>query len=276
MYLQADHPLGVTLPAGDDIELPPCLRLMNYNVWYGKQQVLFDVDLEIADHAVTAIIGPSRGGKSTLLRCFNHFFDLAREVRVSGEIYFKQEDIRELDDLGRVELRRRLSIICQNSTPFANSVYENIAYGLRLQGIDNRAVLDDAVEKALKSVALWSEVKKHLYADALQLSPGRQQRLLLARAVALEPEVLLLDDLTLQGKALSPLQFEELIWNLKQQFTIVFITHDIHQAAQLSDCTVFVAGGRVIEYGSTRVLFVNPKQKQTEDYVSKRYNRRME
>jgi phosphate transport system ATP-binding protein len=240
------------------------------NLYYGEKQALFDVKMTIPKQRVTAFIGPSGCGKSTLLRTFNRMNDLVDGCRVEGEINLDGKNIyRKGEDVA--ELRRRVGMVFQKPNPFPKSIYENVVYGLRIQGINQKRILDEAVEWALKSAALWDEVKDRLHESALGLSGGQQQRLVIARTVAVQPEVLLLDEPCSALDPISTLKVEELIYELKTKYTIVIVTHNIQQAARVSDYTAFMYMGKLIEFGDTDTLFTNPDKKQTEDYITGRY-----
>ncbi|WP_420824460.1 phosphate ABC transporter ATP-binding protein PstB [Sulfurivermis fontis] len=247
-----------------------CLDVRNLNLYYGSDLALKNISLQIPAQRVTAFIGPSGCGKSTLLRCFNRMNDLIDICRIEGEIMLDGEDIyrRGIDV---AELRRKVGMVFQKPNPFPKSIYENVAYGLRLQGVNNRRILDEAVEKALMGAALWNEVKDRLDDNAMGLSGGQQQRLVIARAIAIEPEVLLLDEPASALDPISTLKIEELINELKSQYTIVIVTHNMQQAARVSDYTAFMYMGDLIEYNDTDTIFTNPSRKQTEDYITGRY-----
>ena len=240
------------------------------NLYYGDKQALFDVQMTIPKQRVTAFIGPSGCGKSTLLRTFNRMNDLVDGCRVEGEINLDGRNIyRKGEDVA--ELRRRVGMVFQKPNPFPKSIYENVVYGLRIQGINQKRVLDEAVEWSLKNAALWDEVKDRLHDSALGLSGGQQQRLIIARTVAVQPEVLLLDEPCSALDPISTLKVEELIYELKSKYTIVIVTHNMQQAARVSDYTAFMYMGKLIEFGDTDTLFTNPAKKQTEDYITGRY-----
>ncbi|GAC1373477.1 MAG: phosphate ABC transporter ATP-binding protein PstB [Aquirhabdus sp.] len=242
----------------------------NLNLFYGKKQALFDVNLVVPRKRVTAFIGPSGCGKSTLLRTFNRMNDLIEGCHIDGEIVLNNQNIFD-QSVDVTSLRRRVGMVFQKANPFPKSIYENVCYGLRLQGINKRSILDDAVENALKGAALWDEVKDRLNDSALGLSGGQQQRLVIARSIAIEPEVLLLDEPCSALDPISTLKVEELIHELKERFTILIVTHNMQQAARVSDYTAFMYLGKVIEHIDTNTLFTNPSQKQTEDYITGRY-----
>ena len=240
------------------------------NLYYGQKQALFDVQMKIPKQRVTAFIGPSGCGKSTLLRTFNRMNDLVDGCRVEGEVNIDGHNIyRRGEDVA--ELRRRVGMVFQKPNPFPKSIYENVVYGLRIQGIKSKRVLDEAAEWALKSAALWDEVKDRLHDSALGLSGGQQQRLVIARTVAVQPDVLLLDEPCSALDPISTLKVEELIYELKRQYTIVIVTHNMQQAARVSDYTAFMYMGKLVEFGDTDTLFTNPARKQTEDYITGRY-----
>ncbi|MCQ4348564.1 phosphate ABC transporter ATP-binding protein PstB [Pseudomonas stutzeri] len=249
---------------------PVALEVPGLNLYYGDKQALYDVRMNIPRNRVTAFIGPSGCGKSTLLRTFNRMNDLVDGCRVEGEIRLDGKDIYA-KGVDVAELRRRVGMVFQKPNPFPKSIYENVVYGLRLQGINQKRVLDETVEWALKSAALWDEVKDRLHDSALGLSGGQQQRLVIARTVAVQPEVLLLDEPCSALDPISTLKVEELINELKGQYTIVIVTHNMQQAARVSDYTAFMYMGKLIEFGDTDTLFTNPAKKQTEDYITGRY-----
>ncbi|MBD9501930.1 phosphate ABC transporter ATP-binding protein [Pseudomonas sp. PDM17] len=246
------------------------LEVPGLSLFYGEKQALFDVSMNIPKQRVTAFIGPSGCGKSTLLRCFNRMNDLVDGCNVKGEILLDSHNIFA-KNVDVAELRRRVGMVFQKPNPFPKSIYENVVYGLRIQGINKKRVLDEAVEWALKGAALWDEVKDRLHESALGLSGGQQQRLVIARTIAVEPEVLLLDEPCSALDPISTLKIEELIYELKSKFTIVIVTHNMQQAARVSDYTAFMYMGKLIEFGDTDTLFTNPAKKQTEDYITGRY-----
>ena len=247
-----------------------CISVSNFNFFYGDKQALNDITMDIPEKRVTAFIGPSGCGKSTLLRCFNRMNDLIDSVRIAGTIMMRGENINE-KKINVAELRRRVGIVFQKPNPFPKSIYENVAYGLRIQGIKSRRILDSVVEKSLRSAALWDEVADRLDDNALGLSGGQQQRLVIARAIAIEPEVILLDEPASALDPISTLKIEELIYELKSKYSIVIVTHNMQQAARVSDYTAYMYLGELIEYSDTNTLFTNPKMKMTEDYITGRY-----
>ena len=240
------------------------------SLFYGQKQALYDVNMSIPKQRVTAFIGPSGCGKSTLLRCFNRMNDLVDGCRIEGAINLDGQNIyRKGEDVA--ELRRRVGMVFQKPNPFPKSIYENVVYGLRIQGIKQRRVLDETVEWALKGAALWDEVKDRLHDSALGLSGGQQQRLVIARTIAVQPEVLLLDEPSSALDPISSLKIEELIYELKSKYTIIIVTHNMQQAARVSDYTAFMYMGKLVEFGDTDTLFTNPAKRQTEDYITGRY-----
>ncbi|MDQ7072461.1 MAG: phosphate ABC transporter ATP-binding protein PstB [Gammaproteobacteria bacterium] len=247
-----------------------CLEVKGFNLFYGNKQALFDINMKIAKNRVTAFIGPSGCGKSTLLRCFNRMNDLIDSVSINGEMLLDGTDLNA-PSVNVADLRRQVGMVFQKPNPFPKTIYENVAYGLRLQGVNDRATLDNVVEKSLKGAALWDEVKDRLNESAMGMSGGQQQRLVIARAIAIEPEVLLLDEPASALDPLSTLKIEELIHELKEKYTIVIVTHNMQQAARVSDYTAFMYLGEVVEFGATDALFTNPAKKQTEDYITGRY-----
>ncbi|MHB8821199.1 MAG: phosphate ABC transporter ATP-binding protein PstB [Pseudomonadaceae bacterium] len=249
---------------------PVAIEVPDLSLFYGQKQALFNVSMNIPRQRVTAFIGPSGCGKSTLLRCFNRMNDLVDGCRIEGAINLDGHNIyRKGEDVA--DLRRRVGMVFQKPNPFPKSIYENVVYGLRIQGIKQKRVLDETVEWALKGAALWDEVKDRLHESALGLSGGQQQRLVIARTIAVQPEVLLLDEPSSALDPISSLKVEELIYELKSKYTIVIVTHNMQQAARVSDYTAFMYMGKLIEYGDTDTLFTNPAKKQTEDYITGRY-----
>jgi phosphate transport system ATP-binding protein len=260
----------VARPSPEPAVTAPLIDIMNLSLFYGKGQALKDISLTVRETLVTAFIGPSGCGKSTLLRCLNRMNDLIDSVRIEGEVKIHGHNIyaREVDV---IELRKRVGMVFQRSNPFPKSIYENIAYGLRLHGIRARAQVDEIVEQSLRGAALWEEVKDRLHSSAMGLSGGQQQRLCIARAIAIRPEIILMDE---PASALDPIataKIEELILELKRDFTIVIVTHNMQQAARISDHTAFFYLGELIEYDTTAKIFTNPGKKQTEDYVTGRF-----
>ncbi|BDU76957.1 phosphate ABC transporter ATP-binding protein PstB [Mesoterricola sediminis] len=252
------------------LSAPPLVRIQDLNLFYGGKQALFDINLDVREHSVMALIGPSGCGKSTLLRCINRMNDLIGNVRIEGSVTVGEDDVYA-PGVDVISLRKRMGMVFQKSNPFPKSIYENVAYGLRIQGVKDRSVLDEAVERSLIASGLWNEVKDRLKDSALGLSGGQQQRLCIARALAVKPEVLLMDE---PCSALDPLatsRIEELIFELKRNFTIVIVTHNMQQAARVSDFTAFFWMGKLIETGLTEKVFTNPVARMTEDYISGRF-----
>lgn len=251
-------------------ESRPLIEVTKLSLYYGKARALQDISLRMRERVVTAFIGPSGCGKSTLLRCFNRMNDLIDGVRTEGSVQIGGQDIYA-PEVDVIELRKRVGMVFQKSNPFPKSVYDNVAYGLRLQGRRSRSELDAVVERSLRNAALWDEVKDRLHDSALGLSGGQQQRLCIARAIAVQPEIILMDE---PASALDPIataRIEELILELKKDFTIVIVTHNMQQAARMSDDTAFFYLGELIEFGPTKKIFTNPTQKRTEDYVTGRF-----
>ena len=247
------------------------IDIQNLDFYYGAKQALFDVNLKLDDKRVTAFIGPSGCGKSTLLRCLNRMNDLIDGTHIKrGSIKIRDVDIYG-KDVDAIELRKRVGMVFQKSNPFPKSIYENITYGLRIQGQTSKARLDEVVEKSLRGAALWDEVKDRLHESGLGLSGGQQQRLCIARTIAVEPEVILMDEPCSALDPIATAKVEELIHELKKQFTIIIVTHSMQQAARCSDKTAFFYMGKLIEYADTRTIFMNPSNPQTEAYVSGRF-----
>ena len=254
-----------TVPT-DDV----CIKVDNLKLSYGNSEALHGISLDVLRHKVSAFIGPSGCGKSTLLRCFNRMNDLVDNVTIDGKILIDGEDIYA-PEINVADLRRRVGMVFQKPNPFPKTIYENVAYGLRIQGVNGRRRLDEAVERSLKRAALWDEVKDRLHESALGLSGGQQQRLVIARAIAIEPEVLLLDEPASALDPISTLKIEELIYELKEHYTILIVTHNMQQAARVSDYTAFLYMGDLIEFDDTKKIFTNPAKKKTEDYITGRY-----
>ena len=247
-----------------------CINVNNLSVFYRDRQALSNIELRIPKGRVTALIGPSGCGKSTLLRCFNRMTDLNEQVRVTGQILLNGRDIHD-PSIDVAQLRRQVGMVFQTPNPFPKSIFENVAYGLRLRGKLAKSELEDRVERALKSVGLWAEVLKRLQSSALELSGGQQQRLVIARALAVAPDVLLLDEPASALDPISTARIEELIDSLKSDYTIIIVTPNMQQAARVSDCTAFLYLGKLVEFDSTQTLFTNPSQAQTEAYITGRY-----
>lgn len=248
----------------------PLIEIAELSLYYGAARALKHISLSIRERLVTAFIGPSGCGKSTLLRCLNRMNDLIDGVRTEGSIRVDGHDIYA-PDVDVIELRKRVGMVFQKSNPFPKSIYDNVAYGLKVQGMRRKADLDAAVEQSLRGAALWDEVKDRLHGSALGLSGGQQQRLCIARAIAVKPEIILMDE---PASALDPIataKIEDLILELKKDFTIVIVTHNMQQAARISDDTAFFYLGELVEFAATRKIFTNPAQKRTEDYVTGRF-----
>jgi phosphate transport system ATP-binding protein len=248
----------------------PKISVRNFEFYYGTAKVLHGINLDVPSQQVTALIGPSGCGKSTFLRSINRMNDIIPDARAEGTITIDGEDVYR-SGTDTVELRRRVGMVFQKSNPFPKSIFENVAYGLRIGGMRNKRQLGDVIEKSLIRAALWDEVKDRLHASALSLSGGQQQRLCIARALAVDPEIVLMDE---PASALDPIatsKIEELIYELKDRYTIVIVTHNMQQAARVSDRTAFFMLGKLVEYGETKDIFMNPKEKMTEDYVTGRF-----
>jgi len=251
------------------------VQTKNLSVYYGTFRALAEINVSVTQNKITAIIGPSGCGKSTLLRSFNHMNDLTPNARIEGEILLDGENVNELG-VDVVEVRRRIGMVFQRPNPFPKSIYDNVAYGPRLYGIRRKTDLDEIVEKSLKQSALWGEVKDKLNKSGFSLSGGQQQRLCIARAIAVEPEIILMDEPASALDPISTLRIEELMHDIVKEFTIVIVTHNMQQAARVSDFTAMMMiddqrAGRMIEFNETQVIFTNPKDKRTEDYVTGRF-----
>ncbi len=252
-------------------EAPAIIQVRKFDFAYGDSQALFDINMDIREKEVTAFIGPSGCGKSTFLRCLNRMNDLIDIARIKGgSIQINGVDIYN-KDVDVIELRKHVGMVFQKSNPFPKSIYDNIAYGLRIQGIKKKSVLDDVVEECLRGAALWDEVKDRLNESALGMSGGQQQRLCIARALAVKPEILLMDEPCSALDPIATAKVEELIHELKKDYTIVIVTHNMQQAARVSDRTAFFYLGKLIEYDATDTIFMNPGNEQTEAYVSGRF-----
>ncbi|MDO9172709.1 MAG: phosphate ABC transporter ATP-binding protein PstB [bacterium] len=265
----ADWP-GADRPGAAPADAPPKISVRGLDFHYGKQQALFDNNLDIAANRVTAVIGPSGCGKSTHLRVYNRIYQLYRDQRARGEVLLDGENLLSpATDL--IELRRKVGMIFQKPTPFPMSIHDNVAYGLKLHYRLGKAELAEAVEKALRGAALWDEVKDALDRPGTALSGGQQQRLCIARAIAVRPEVLLMDEPTSAIDPVATAKIEDLVEELKKDFTIVIVTHNMQQAARVSDYTAFFFEGRIVEFGVTRQIFTKPVHRQTEDYITGRF-----
>jgi len=277
--LTPTHAVSVPHPAehgnGKDLSAAPSetqveIRIRDLCLHYGSKQALYDIDMDIEWGKVTAYIGPSGCGKSTLLRCLNRLNDLVDGVTISGSINLGGTEILD-KTLDVTELRKKVGMVFQKPNPFPKTIYENVAYGPRILGIRQKSRLDEIVEKSLKSAALWNEAKDRLHDNALALSGGQHQRLCIARTIAVEPEVVLMDEPCSALDPIATAKIEELIHELKEEYTIVIVTHNMQQAARVSDSTAFMYLGALIEFGETEKLFTTPKKKQTEDYITGRF-----
>ncbi len=264
----------IEVPKGRAASAAPARTLIeieHLDFYYGAKQALFDINLRLDENRVTAFIGPSGCGKSTLLRCLNRMNDLIDGTRTAnGTIRIAGVDIHRAD-VDPIELRKRVGMVFQKSNPFPKSIYENITYGLRIQGVRNKTRLDEVVEKSLRGAALWDEVKDRLHESGLGLSGGQQQRLCIARAIAVEPRIILMDEPCSALDPIATAKIEELIHELKRDYTIIIVTHSMQQAARCSDKTAFFYLGKLVEYADTRTIFMNPANPQTEAYVSGRF-----
>jgi phosphate transport system ATP-binding protein len=258
-------PTSVPVP-----EAPAAIEIQEVGIAYGDNQVVHDVTMNIPEQQVTAFIGPSGCGKSTLLRCLNRMNDLIDSARVMGTIRVRGQDIYA-PGTDVIDVRRRVGMVFQKSNPFPKSIYENVVYGLRIAGVGDRTRLDEACERSLRSAALWEEVKDRLKDSALSLSGGQQQRVCIARAIAVEPEILLMDEPCSALDPIATVKIEELIYSIKEKYTIVIVTHNLQQAARVSDRTAFFWLGRLVEYGPTSGVFTKPREKLTEDYITGRF-----
>ena len=262
---------AATAPSGG----APAIVLRNVNLSYGAKQALFDISLDVMAGQVTAFIGPSGCGKSTLLRCLNRMNDLIDDVKISGSFLVHGQDLyaRSTDV---IDVRRRIGMVFQKSNPLAKSIFENVVYGLRIAGINNRAMLAETCERSLRDAALWDEVKDRLHESGLSLSGGQQQRLCIARAIAVDPEIVLMDEPCSALDPIATVKVEELLYRLKDRYTIVIVTHNLQQAARISDKTAFFWLGRLVEFGSTEEIFTNPTERHTNDYVTGRFGEKVE
>jgi phosphate transport system ATP-binding protein len=263
---QAESTTGIR----SEPETSPKILVRDFNFFYGDHHVLHDIAMDIPEKQVTAFIGPSGCGKSTFLRSINRMNDIIPGARATGTIRLEDQDLYA-KSVDVVALRRKVGMVFQKSNPFPKSIFENVAYGLRIGGVNDRRVLDEVVQTSLQRAALWEEVKDRLDTSAMSLSGGQQQRLCIARALAVDPEVLLMDE---PASALDPIatqKIEELVYELKSNYTIVIVTHNMQQAARVSDRTAFFMMGKLVEYDETNTIFMNPKQKMTEDYITGRF-----
>lgn len=263
----AFEPAAIHPKRGSDGEI---IRVKDFNFWYGTSQALYDNNFSMERGLVTALIGPSGCGKSTLLRCFNRMNDLIDNLRIEGRIEFDDANIYATK-VDVIALRKRMGMVFQKPNPFPMSIYENVIYPLRIDGLRNKAVLDETCERALRGAALWEEAKDRLETSALGLSGGQQQRLCIARAIAGDPEVLLMDEPCSALDPIATAKIEELIDELRGRYTVIIVTHNMHQAVRVSDNTAFMYLGRLVEYGDTDEVFQNPRQVRTQDYVTGRF-----
>lgn len=249
--------------------MKPKLEAKNANLWYGEKQALKNICISMEPNTVTAFIGPSGCGKSTLLRCFNRMNDLIDNTRITGEFLIDDENI--YTDIDVYDLRKRVGMVFQKPNPFPKTIFENVAYGLRINGVNNKKLLEEKVEWSLKNAALWDEVSGMLHKSALALSGGQQQRLCIARTLAVEPTVVLMDEPASALDPISTAKIEDLIYDLKKDFTIVIVTHNMQQAARVSNKTAFFYLGELIEYDDTKKLFTNPEEEKTQNYITGRF-----
>ena len=246
------------------------LQAKDLNLWYSQNHALHNVNVDIPEHEITAFIGPSGCGKSTFLRTLNRMNDLIPSVKITGEVNFRGQNIYD-SGVDPTWLRKRIGMVFQKANPFPMSIYDNVAYGPRTHGIRSKVQLDEIVERSLRAAAIWDEVKDRLKKSALGLSGGQQQRLCIARALAVEPEVLLMDESTSALDPISTSKIEDLAAELKNKYTVIMVTHNMHQAARISDNTAFFLLGELVEFGKTEQLFSNPTDKRTEDYITGRF-----
>ena len=250
--------------------MPTIIDVKDLNLWYGTHQALHHVNIEIPEHEITALIGPSGCGKSTFLRTLNRMNDLVEDVKIAGEVVYQGQDIYA-PSVDVTWLRKQIGMVFQKPNPFPMSIYDNVAYGPRTHGVRSKVKLDEIVEKSLKGAAIWDEVKDRLKKSALGLSGGQQQRLCIARALAVEPDILLMDEATSALDPISTSKIEDLATELKEKYTIVMVTHNMQQAARISDKTAFFLLGELVEFGDTEQLFSMPHDKRTEDYITGRF-----
>jgi phosphate transport system ATP-binding protein len=246
------------------------IRTENLNLWYGEKQALYDITLGIFPNKITALIGPSGCGKSTLIRCFNRMNDVIDKCKITGKIFFHGNDIYG-PDADAVEVRKKIGMVFQKPNPFPKTIYENVAYGSKVQGITNKNQLDEIVEKSLKDAALWDEAKDRLHESAMGLSGGQQQRLCIARSLSIEPEVILMDEPCSALDPIATAKIEDLMTGLKKKYTVIIVTHNMQQAARVSDYTAYMYLGKMIEYGETEQIFEDPHEELTEKYITGRF-----
>jgi phosphate transport system ATP-binding protein len=246
------------------------IRTEKLNLWYGEKQALFDISMSVLPNKITALIGPSGCGKSTLIRCFNRMNDVIDKCKITGKIFFHGNDIYG-PDADAVEVRKKIGMVFQKPNPFPKTIYENVAYGSKIQGITNKNELDTIVEKSLKNAALWEEVKDRLHESAMGLSGGQQQRLCIARSLSIEPEVILMDEPCSALDPIATAKIEDLMTGLKKRYTVIIVTHNMQQAARVSDYTAYMYLGKLIEFDDTDQIFENPKEELTENYITGRF-----
>lgn len=248
----------------------PIVNIIDLNLYYGKTKALNKINLDISKKKITSFIGPSGCGKSTLIRCLNRMNDLIEDVRIEGTVKIDGQDIYA-PTVDATELRKKVGMVFQKPNPFPKTIYENVVYGLRIQGINKKSILDELCEKALKKAALWNEVMDRLHANALDLSGGQQQRICIARTIAIEPEIVLLDEPCSALDPTATAKIEDMLVELKQDYTVIIVTHNMQQAARISDYTGFFMIGEIVEFDVTTEIFTNPRKKQTEDYITGRF-----
>jgi len=246
------------------------IETKNLDLWYGEKQALIDINMKILSNRVTALIGPSGCGKSTLIRCFNRMNDVIPACKIKGEVLFDGKNIYG-PDIDAVEIRKKVGMVFQKPNPFPKSIYENVAYGPKVQGVKDKKLLDDIVEKSIKVAALWEEVKDRLHESAMGLSGGQQQRLCIARSLAIEPEVILMDEPCSALDPIATAKIEDLINELKRNYTVIIVTHNMQQAARVSDFAAYMYLGKLIEFGETKQIFENPREELTENYITGRF-----
>jgi phosphate transport system ATP-binding protein len=246
------------------------IKTIDVNLWYGEKQALYTINMSILANKITALIGPSGCGKSTLIRCFNRMNDVIDKCKITGKIFFNGEDIYQ-PSADPVEIRKKIGMVFQKPNPFPKSIYENIAYGPRVQGNNNKKELDSIVERSLKDAALWDEVSERLHESAIRLSGGQQQRLCIARSLAIEPEIILMDEPCSSLDPIATAKIEDLMLELKKKYTVIIVTHNMQQAARVSDYTAYMYLGKLIEYGNTAQIFEDPHEELTEKYITGRF-----
>lgn len=266
------HHDDVSLQSFSAASIPVKAEVRQLNFYYNEFQAVKNVSVHLAEHRITALIGASGCGKSTFLRCFNRLHDLYPETRYEGEIILHPEQLNIIgENIDPLEIRMRIGMVFQKPNPFPKSIFDNVAYGLRVRGIHDRRLIEEQVERALRQASLWKETRDRLEHSAMELSGGQQQRLCIARALAPEPELLLLDEPTSALDPIATANIEELLSELKEQVTILIVTHNMQQAARVSDYTAFMHLGELVEFGDAATMFTTPRQKQTEDYITGRY-----